>query len=101
MKPLKSDCDARNARERCELAAAQRDGTLALEACDMISELMRAGYRLMALADPDDIAARPVRLRARYDGLCAKCGAPIAIDDPILWTRGTGGVECAPCGGIA
>ena len=98
-RPLKSDIDARMARERAELACAQRDGTMALEACDMLSELFHAGYRLSALADPAAIAARPVQIRAQYDGMCSTCGAPIAIDDKVYWTRGESGVRCAQCGG--
>lgn len=100
-RPLRGDIDARAARERVELAAAQRDGTLAIEACDMLAELFRAGYRVSALGDPAAITARPVKMRARYEGLCAACGAPIAIDDPIYWTRGQQGIECSACGGAS
>jgi hypothetical protein len=96
--PVKTDGLAREARERAEGAAATRDGTLALEACDALSELFAAGYRLFPLADPDEVAAKPVRMRARYEGSCAVCGAPIAVDDAVWWTRGVQGVECGECG---
>lgn len=98
---MKSDVAAREALDRVLLAVAQRDPERALEACAMVAELARAGYRLSALGDPTAIAARAVRMRAQYDGLCAACGAPVRVDDPIFWTRGVQGVECAPCGGRA
>lgn len=52
MTPVQTDIAAREARERAELATARRDGELALEACDMLSELFRSAYRLTALAEP-------------------------------------------------
>lgn len=96
--PLQSDVVARSARERVELAAAQRDGSLAIEACDMLTELFSAGYRLFPLADSAATPARPVRMRARYDGLCASCGAPISVDQAVWWRRDAQGVECNDCG---
>jgi hypothetical protein len=98
-RPVRTDIAARETIERAERASMQRDGTLALEACDLLSELTRAGYRLFPLADPSAIAARPVTLRARYAGSCSACGAPIAIDDLISFTRERPGVRCAACGG--
>jgi hypothetical protein len=98
---LKTDVAAREALERAERAAVERDGTLALEACDMLAGLRHAGYRLTPLANPEAVTARPVRLRARYEGICASCGAEIAVDDPVWWTRGVQGIDCARCGNEA
>lgn len=98
--PLRIDMQAREARERAELAAARRDGELALEACDMLSELFGAGFRLFPLADPSAVEAKPVRMRARFEGACAECGAPITVGDSVWWVRGVSGVECAACGGV-
>jgi hypothetical protein len=99
--PVRTDVLAREARERAELAAASRDGALALEACDALSELFAAGYRLFPLAEPGELAAKPIQMRARFEGSCAACGAPIAVGAPIWWTRGVDGVECRSCGGRA
>lgn len=90
--PTRADVAAREARERCESRADRCD------ACAMHAELYRSGYRLSALAEPSSVIAKPVKLRARYAGNCAACGAPIDVDDPVWWTRGAQGVECAGCG---
>jgi uncharacterized protein YbjT (DUF2867 family) len=81
--PVRTDALAREARERAELAVVRRDGTLALEACDALSELFGAGYRLSVLGDPAATPARPIKMRARFEGACAACGAPIAPNDPV------------------
>lgn len=96
--PVRADANAREARERAELAAANRDSAQALEACSLLAELFRSGYRLTALAEPAAIPAKPVRMRARFEGSCAECSAPIAPNDFVFWTRGVQGIECATCG---
>jgi DNA-directed RNA polymerase subunit RPC12/RpoP len=92
-RPLKVDVALRDWHDR------QRANTDNCDICAQGAEFERAACRMVELAPMSAIAARPVRMRARYDGLCAACGAPIIIDDPIWWTRGNDGVECERCGG--
>jgi len=99
--PVRTDIAAKQALDRLSRASRERDGALALEAADMICELVRTGYTLFPLADPTEVAARPVRLRARHEGACAACCAPIAVGEAIWWTRGKSGINCADCGGDA
>lgn len=40
------DKDVREACERVSIAVAERDESKALEVCDLLTELFRAGYRL-------------------------------------------------------
>jgi hypothetical protein len=47
---VKTDVQARTARERVELAVSRRDPAMALEACDMLGRLFDAGYRVLPLA---------------------------------------------------
>ncbi len=89
----------RAARERVELAAAKRDQGAALEACDLLTELFRAGYTLFPLAPSNEVKAAPVRLRARGERWCAACRCTIAEGGWLWWTRGVAGVECDDCGG--
>lgn len=96
--PVRSDIAAKQALDRLSRAAREQDGALALEAAAMITELVRAGYALLALADPSEVAARAVKLKARHEGACVLCCAPIAVGDSIWWTRGAQGIECDECG---
>lgn len=95
--PMRTDVAAREARELAELASTTRNTAMALEACDMLAELFASGYRVSALADPDGVRVRPVRISARFPGTCA-CGAPIAIGDSVWWRRDAAGVFCERCG---
>jgi hypothetical protein len=97
--PVRTDLDARRALDRLSRASRERDGALALEAADMVCELVRVGYVLFPLADPGEVAAKPVRMRSKYEGACAACDQPIAVGEFIYWTRGKQGIECADCGG--
>lgn len=97
--PVSTDVQVRETFELGMRALAERDGTMALEAWARTHEHRRAGYAFVQLAGSDGVAPKPVRLRARYEGRCAACEAPIAIDDPVWWTRGVKGVECNRCGG--
>lgn len=91
MSAVRTDVAARAARERAEGCSC--------EGCALHAELYRAGYVLFPLAEPGAVAARPVRLKSKYEGSCAACSAPIAVGDTIWWTRGVQGIECAECGG--
>lgn len=92
-RPLRTDIEARVARERAGLCEC--------DACKMHTELYRVGYVLFPLADPSEIKARPVKMKARQEGSCVTCCQPIAVGDAIWWTRGRSGVDCADCGGRA
>jgi len=96
---VRTDIAAKQALDRLSRASRERDGALALEAADMVSELVRSGYVLMELDATGTVAARPVKLRCRSEGYCAACGDPVAVGDEIWWTRGVSGIECMDCGG--
>jgi hypothetical protein len=99
--PVRTDIAAKQALDRLSRASRERDAALALEAADMVSELVRTGYVLLELDTTGEVAARPVKLRCRHEGYCAACGEPIAVGEAIYWTRGKSGINCADCGGDA
>lgn len=92
------DAAAKAARERAELAAATGNGELALEACAMLDELFRAGYRLTEIAPDEVTEVRPVLFTLKKsEAWCAVCSAVLPIGTKVWWQRNTSGVECQDC----
>jgi DNA-directed RNA polymerase subunit RPC12/RpoP len=90
--PLRIDIMLREAREGSALNAKHCD------VCALHAEAYRCGYRMTELAPADRIAPKPVKMHAKYEGVCAQCGQEIGEGDSIWWTRGVQGVHCDRCG---
>lgn len=93
MQPVRSDITARDVREAC-VRNAERCSVCALHAAQY-----DAGYRMVPLADPAQVADRPIRTIAQYPGSCVHCARAIAEGDVILWSR-VQGAKCERCGGV-
>lgn len=92
MQSVRSDVETREAREFSERNSDSCEG------CARYRALYAVGYRMVALADPSQVADKPIRTVAQYPGSCVGCGREVRVGDMIVWLRGAG-TKCASCGG--
>lgn len=100
------DAEARQARERFELAIVRGDAQGALDAGrDMLAVVEADGdYELLSVRPHERETAPskgddgPREITSQFDSRCTGCGGAVTAGKQAFWTPGTKGVRCMACG---